>query len=167
MFKKVFHSTVITLVLIFASCSTTKSIPLDFDTLQNREFKISYVMMSALNEDDPDFKLTSYLSGEFLEDLSKIKDELIIEYGIELNDAEYLELVHSGALVVDTKMDEYATKINSYSWKSAGEYSQRVIIGIVGNKNEQGLKTFMITILKSEPSNPEIVQKETLLLNIE
>ncbi|MDA3812508.1 MAG: hypothetical protein PF518_19495 [Spirochaetaceae bacterium] len=154
-------------IFIFSSCSTTKSLPLDLETLENREFKIQSIIMTEFQDKDPDFELLSYISDEFLTELSKIKETMWEDYEIILNDSDFLNSLKNGTLEVETDVLMFNIRINSYIWRVPGKSDQSATIGVPRKINEDNTMLFSITLYKSNPVNPESIYKETIYLNIE
>jgi hypothetical protein len=154
-------------IFIFSSCSTTKSLPLDLETLEKREFKIQSILMTEFHDKDPDFELLSYISDEFLTELSKIKETMWEDYEIILNDSDFLNSLKNGTLEVETDVLKFNIKINSYVWRVPGEFEQSVTIGAPRKINEDNTMLFSVFLYKSNPVNPESIYKETIYLNID
>ncbi len=165
--KKTLIKLLVISALIFNSCSTTKSLPLDLKTLENREFKIQSTIMTEFHDMDPDFELLSYISDDFLNDLKKIKKIMQEEHGIQLNDNDFLNSLENGTLEVETNVLTFNIEMNSYIWRVSHEYDQSVKIGVPRKINEDNTMLFSVNLYKSNPVNPESIYQETIYLNID
>lgn len=164
--KKMILTTVtLLLILINTGCTTTKSLPLDIEALENREFKISSIILVTTQEEDPDQSGASFIIEHFPQKLEEIKKSLKEDHNILLDGSDFLSVVNDGMVDIKTEVLRFNTILNSYTWKNNNEYDQEISVGIPYSINKDYTQTIQIYFYKKNPDDPSTVFEETIVLN--